>query len=109
MMIRDTLLRIIGAEPRRTVIDYVVPGTGYFFAGLVVGGVTALLLAPKSGREMRHDLKENADHLRKQIEQRAENMVDKAKGLLPGVTTAHDDTWEADKAARVRRNTTNPS
>lgn len=108
MMIRDTLLRIIGAEPRRTVIDYVVPGTSYFFAGLVVGGVTALLLAPKSGREMRHDLKDGADNLRKQIEHRAENVMDKAKGLLPSVATNHDESWESDKT-RARRTATNPS
>ena len=108
MMIRETLLRIIGAEPRRTVVDYVVPGTGYFLCGLVVGGVAALLLAPKSGQEMRHDLKENADHLRKQIEHRAENVIDKAKGLLPGATATHEETWDADKA-RARRTTVGAS
>jgi gas vesicle protein len=106
-MIKDTLLHIIGAEPRRTVVDYVFPATGYFFAGVVVGGVAALLTAPKPGREMRRDLKENVSNLRHQIEHRAENVIDKAKGLLPGA--GQEEGWDADKAARVRRSTTSPS
>lgn len=108
-MIKDTLLHIIGAEPRRTALDFVFPATGYFFAGVVVGGVAALLTAPKPGREMRRDLKENASNLRNQIEHRAENVIDKAKGLLPGVHVGQEDSWDADKAARVRRSTTSAS
>lgn len=102
-MIKDTLLHLIGAEPRRTAIDYVVPATGYFFVGVVVGGVVALLTAPKPGREMRRDIKENVSNLRNQIEHRAENVIDKAKGLLPGANVGQDEGWDADKAARGRR------
>lgn len=109
-MIKDTLLHLIGAEPRRTALDFVFPATGYFFAGVVVGGVAALLTAPKPGREMRRDLKENVSNLRNQIEHRAENVIDKAKGLLPGAHVGQEDnSWDADKAARVRRSTTSAS
>jgi len=36
-----------------------------FLAGSVIGAVTALLLAPKSGRELREDIKTSSRTLRK--------------------------------------------
>jgi len=43
-------------------------GFGAFLWGALVGAGVALLLAPKSGKEMRRDLRENAERLRKSAE-----------------------------------------
>jgi gas vesicle protein len=38
-----------------------------FLAGALIGVVTGLLLAPKRGSELRHDLSDNAEKLQKRI------------------------------------------
>lgn len=54
--------------------------------GSVIGSVTALLLAPKSGRELRQDIKEGVQQAGektqtalKQVGEHTSNLVDKAK------------------------------
>lgn len=54
---KDDLLRILGVEERRTGGDVFFTGLGLFAAGVLVGAGAALLLAPKTGAEMRSDLK----------------------------------------------------
>ncbi|MEK1828368.1 YtxH domain-containing protein [Priestia megaterium] len=57
-----------------------------FLVGTVIGGVvgaaTALLLAPKSGKEFRSDLNEQAAYVRLKTEQAKNSAVEKDKGLL---------------------------
>ncbi|MFS8636754.1 MAG: YtxH domain-containing protein [Gemmatimonadota bacterium] len=43
-------------------------GFGAFLWGALIGAGVALLLAPKSGKEMRRDLRENAERLRRSAE-----------------------------------------
>ncbi|OPA81085.1 gas vesicle protein [Paenibacillus selenitireducens] len=57
--------------------------------GAAVGSVTALLLAPKSGRELRQDIKEGAQQVGektqtaiKQVGETTSNLVDAAKGKV---------------------------
>ena len=64
---RDDILRSIGLETRRTPADYVLPALGIFGAGLIVGAGLGLLLAPKSGRQLRGELRERAEHLREKL------------------------------------------
>ena len=40
--------------------DTVLPALAVFSAGVVLGATTALLLAPKPGRELRHDIQDRA-------------------------------------------------
>ncbi|MBI5547077.1 MAG: YtxH domain-containing protein [Deltaproteobacteria bacterium] len=53
---KDDLLDALGLQTRRTAMDVVLPGLGLFAAGLLVGAGLGLLLAPKSGTELRADL-----------------------------------------------------
>lgn len=55
----DDILRYLGLstyKPGRVAFG----GMGAFFLGALVGGVAALLLAPKSGPELRHEVKDKA-------------------------------------------------
>ena len=54
----NDVLRFIGLQRRRSVGAYVATGVGFFTAGLLMGAGAALLLAPKTGRELRDDLRE---------------------------------------------------
>ena len=54
---KDDLLNAIGLETRRTATDYVLPALGVFGAGLLVGAGLGLLFAPKSGKELRGNLR----------------------------------------------------
>ncbi len=54
---KNDLLNAIGLETRRTATDYVLPALGVFGAGLLVGAGLGLLFAPKSGKEIRGNLR----------------------------------------------------
>jgi len=55
---RDDLLQLIGLQTRRTASDWVLPLAGLFGVGLLVGAGVGLLLAPTTGKQLRHDLRE---------------------------------------------------
>lgn len=56
----DDVLDSLGLMRKQPVnADWVTPLT-LFGVGIVTGAATALLLAPKTGREMRHDIKSAA-------------------------------------------------
>jgi hypothetical protein len=52
----DDLLAAIGLATRKSITARILNAASVFAAGAVVGGVVALLLAPKSGRGLREDL-----------------------------------------------------
>ncbi len=53
---KDDILKVFGVEERRSAADYILPAVGMFSVGLLVGAGLGLMLAPKSGRELRQDL-----------------------------------------------------
>lgn len=53
---KDDILKVFGVEERRSPMDVVLPALGLFGVGLLVGAGIGLMLAPKSGRELRDDL-----------------------------------------------------
>lgn len=55
---KDDLLDLIGLEERRTSTDKLVPALALFGAGVLVGVGLGLMLAPKTGRELRQDVKQ---------------------------------------------------
>ena len=61
-------------------------GDSGFFKGILFGGVigaiAALLLAPKTGREMREDICRHSSDLKDDIEQKLELAVKKAEDIL---------------------------
>jgi len=80
----DDILAALGLERRGGAMSHVLPALGYFAAGLVVGTGVALLVAPKSGREMRRELGEKVRHVSHQIGSAAENVVHEAQNQLRG-------------------------
>lgn len=51
-------------------------------AGAAIGAVTALLLAPKAGKELRQDIAEGAQHIREKTVKAAERVGGKAAELF---------------------------
>lgn len=54
----DDLLRLAGLERRRSAASQIGPALGIFGAGLLLGAGLGLLLAPRSGHELRHEISE---------------------------------------------------
>jgi gas vesicle protein len=84
-----------------------VPGTILtFVAGLGIGAVAALLLAPKSGAELRDDIAERVsdrvDRVRgkvRHLKQRAQRVVDKATDQVQGAIEAGGTAYHQAKNA----------
>lgn len=67
---REDIATAIGIEARTSTTDDVVKALGIFGTGMILGAGLALLLAPKAGHEIRHDIAEKVgelgEHLRAQ-------------------------------------------
>jgi gas vesicle protein len=78
-------------------------GSGYLtglLAGLVIGGVAALLLAPRRGEDMRHELADGAAKLRGKAgefgglaSETAHHLKTKGEDAIAGMRTAGTDAW----------------
>jgi len=53
-----------------------------FISGSVIGSIIALLYAPKSGKELRQDLKEKTDELMEEAEGYLANAKERATDLM---------------------------
>ena len=102
----DRVLETVGLEQRRSPVRGVLSGTGIFLAGVIVGGAAALLLAPKSGIEMRSTLEDKIDtliekvkHLRGKAE---EEIADVKKAASDKI---HEKTEQVKKAATTATTT----
>ena len=65
---KDDLVKAVGLQARSSGTGELLAALGIFGTGVVLGAGLALLLAPKSGRETRHDIAERvgelSEHLR---------------------------------------------
>ncbi len=68
---KDDVLEKLGLQTRTSTGEWLLGALGFFGLGLLVGAATALLLAPKSGRELRNDLSAKARSLRSQTTEQA--------------------------------------
>lgn len=57
----DDLLALIGVQRRHTAVQSILPTIGLVSLGAVVGAGAALLVAPRSGAELRQRLSEKMD------------------------------------------------
>jgi hypothetical protein len=66
----DDVLATMGLRQQRSneLTDTVLPALAVFSAGVVLGATTALLLAPKAGRELRHDIQDRALDLKDRVQ-----------------------------------------
>ncbi len=56
-MDKDDFLGILGLESKHSLTNRLLGNLGPFGIGLLVGAGVALLLAPKAGSDLRHDLR----------------------------------------------------
>jgi gas vesicle protein len=56
-MDKNDFLGILGLETKHTFANQLLGTLGTFGVGLLVGAGVALILAPKAGTELRHDLR----------------------------------------------------
>ncbi len=75
-MTSDDMLARLGLQARTTSTDYLLPALGIFGVGILVGAGVALTLAPKSGTEFRHDLRESAARLRERVRRNRDTLKD---------------------------------
>lgn len=61
---KENLLDSLGLQEKRQSTDYILPALGIFGAGLAVGAVLGLLFAPKSGRDLRGDVRSRIQTMR---------------------------------------------
>lgn len=80
----DHLLEMLGLQMKPSSARRVGTYAGFVVAGVLVGAGVALLLAPKSGRQLRGDLRVSAKELSNHVAATASSAVDSAK------RTAHD-------------------
>ena len=79
----DDILAALGLERRRTFPTSMIPLASGFAAGALVGAGLALLFAPKTGREMRHDLRKSADKVSRKMTEAAEGAAAEVRNVLP--------------------------
>jgi hypothetical protein len=79
----DDILAALGLERRQSAFESAVPTTLAFVAGIAAGAGIALLLAPKSGREMRSDISNKASELTHRLSSAASEMADDVRSALP--------------------------
>jgi hypothetical protein len=53
---KDDLLAVLGLQTRSSTVGNVFGSIGLIGLGMVIGASAALMMAPKSGRELREDL-----------------------------------------------------
>ena len=58
---KDDLLAALGLQTRTSAISTVFGSIGLIGLGMVIGAGAALMMAPKSGRELREDLEHPAE------------------------------------------------
>ncbi len=61
-MDKDDFLGLIGLQTKRSFTGELLGTLGTFGIGLLVGAGVALLLAPKPGRDLRHDIRTKIRH-----------------------------------------------
>jgi len=89
---KDDLLNVFGLETRRNTVDYLVPALALFGVGVLVGTGVGLLVAPRTGKDLRDDLAnriQNAPDAMARLPQRASDAMHRATDKLTSAV-AHE-------------------
>ena len=72
---KEDIASAVGLEARSSVTGDMLTAFGIFGTGMIIGAGLALLFAPKTGHDIRHDIAEKVgeigEHLRAQVPQPA--------------------------------------
>jgi len=91
---RDQMAEALGLHRQHGTGEMIVPAMAIFGAGLLVGAGLGLLLAPKSGAELRQDIADSVDDIKDKsagIIQETKAKVESRLGMAetaPAVTTS---------------------
>ncbi|MBH25029.1 MAG: hypothetical protein CMH57_11345 [Myxococcales bacterium] len=77
---RARILDSLGLENKQDPIHFILPALGIFSAGLAVGAMLGLFLAPKSGSDLRSDIRTKAHDLRERAPKAIKRNADGADG-----------------------------
>lgn len=80
---RDDVLSALGLERRRSFAASIAPIASGFAAGALAGAAIALLFAPKSGREVRRELKGRASEVTRRVGAAADELMTEVRSALP--------------------------
>ena len=83
---RDDILEMIGLQKKASTASYLAGALGTFGIGILVGAGIGLLMAPKSGRELRENLR---DRLRRVPEDMNDTMNPIGRDPLGGANKAY--------------------
>jgi len=78
----DDILGALGLARKHSAFDDAIPTGLAFVAGLAAGAGIALLLAPKSGREIRQDLSNRASELTNRLGTTANELAADARSAI---------------------------
>jgi hypothetical protein len=100
----DDILSVLGLQRRHTPFESAVPTSIAFVAGLAAGAGIALLLAPKSGREVRQDISNRANELTSRIGNAASELASEARNALSSSSSSPSSstTTTGDRAEPTR-------
>ena len=73
-MDKDDILEMLGLETKQSTGGWLAGALGTFGIGMLVGAGVALMLTPKTGRELREDLRER-------LRRAPEEMADAVEGM----------------------------
>jgi len=71
---RDDVLAALGLTRRRTLTEGLITAAGIFAAGAFVGTTVALMVAPKTGRDLRGELRNRANDLTHRVKRSAQEV-----------------------------------
>jgi gas vesicle protein len=75
----SALLDMLGLQSKQSTRNRVMTYFGFAFAGAIIGATAALMLAPKSGRQLRQDIRGGAKELGEKVSHGASAIADTAK------------------------------
>ncbi len=78
----EDFLHDLGLQ-RRSGLSSAFSAFGLFTLGLVVGATASLLLAPKSGEELRNDLAQRMSSVREDVEEKVQSVAKKGERYNP--------------------------
>ena len=89
---REGLLELINLEERRSTTNRILSSAAFFIGGSIIGAAVALLVTPKSGPELRGDLKSLTDDIKQKT---VDPIIDRINGRDASATSTASSPSEA--------------